>query len=193
MTIRYLPATDYIAMPWKNGTGSTDEICLLPAGASRERFDLRVSRATISTPGVFSAFPGVERAITLIEGEGLALRFDDHTEELGIGRPYLFDSGLTPVGVPAGGPVRVVNVMAARNVWRLASARVLAAGTVLRPEPGGLDVVFAPLGSSGLSDPQAAVALAQGDCALLDAPGDLTLAAGAAALVVSLRAAPGPR
>ncbi|AOF93949.1 HutD family protein [Sinorhizobium sp. RAC02] len=191
MTIQHLPATGYVAMPWKNGTGSTDEICLLPDGASRDAFALRVSRASIATTGVFSAFPGVERTITLIEGERLTLEFGDHDVELVIGHPYRFDSGLTPVGVPKGGPVRVVNVMAARDAWQLAPASVLTKGTVVQPEPQGLAFVFALRGTSGLSASQETVTLGEGDCALLDAPARFTPDAGAAILVVPLRAASG--
>lgn len=186
MTINHLPATGYITMPWKNGTGSTDEICLLPTGATRDAFELRVSRATISNPGTFSPFPGVERTITLIEGEGLALEFDDTIVELATGQPYRFDSGLAPVGVPKGGPVRVVNVMAARDVWLLDPAEVLVECALLQPEPQGLTVVFALRGASRLSDTHKAFALRQGDCALLDAPARFSPEEGSAILVVPL-------
>jgi environmental stress-induced protein Ves len=191
MTIHHLPATGYVAMPWKNGTGSTDEICLLPVGASRDAFALRVSRATIATAGVFSAFPGVERTITLIEGEGLTLAFDDRNVELAIGQPYRFDSGLTPVGMPKGGPVRVVNVMAAREIWQVAPASVLTEGMALLPEQQGLTIVFALRGTSSLSGSQDTATLGEGDCALLDAPARFTPEAGAAILVVSLHPASG--
>lgn len=191
MTIRYLPATGYVTMPWKNGTGSTDEICLLPPDASRDAFELRVSRAIIATSGLFSAFPGVERTITVIEGEGLALEFDDHTVDLTTGQPHRFDSGLTPVGVPKGGTVRVVNVMAARDAWRLAPAEILTEGRLLQPEPHGLSVVFALRGASELSDSQATVTLGQEDCALLDAPARFVPENRSALLVVPLRRASG--
>lgn len=191
MTIRYLPATGYVTMPWKNGTGSTDEICLLPPDASRHAFELRVSRAIIATSGLFSAFPGVERTITLIEGAGLTLEFDDHSVDLTVGQPHRFDSGLTPVGVPKGGTVRVVNVMAARDTWRLAPAEILTEGRLLQPEPHGLTVVFALRGASELSDSQATVTLNPEDCALLDAPARFTPENGSALLVVPLLRASG--
>ena len=78
MSIRHLPHQSYVSMAWKNGRGSTDEICLLPPGASRDGFDLRISRASIPEPGPFTAFPGVQRTITVIEGSGLKLDFGDH-------------------------------------------------------------------------------------------------------------------
>ncbi len=189
MTIQLLPATAYVAMSWKNGTGSTDEICLLPEGASRDAFELRISRATISKPGAFSAFAGAERTITVIEGDALALEFDDHTVELSIGQHHRFDSGLTPFGVPKGGPVRVVNVMAARDIWRHAPAEIRTEDTLLQPAPLGLVVVFALRGAAGLSDQLKSITLDQGDCALLDAPARFTSEDGSAILVVPLLAA----
>ena len=188
MTIQHLPATAYVTMPWKNGKGSTDEICLLPEGASRDAFELRISRATISTPGAFSAFAGAERTITLIDGCGLSLEFDDRMVELSINQPYRFDSGLTPIGVPQGGPVRVVNVIAARDVWHQAPAEVLTESTLLQPAPRGLAVVFALRGAAELSDPQKMVTLDPGDCALMDGPARFAPEDGSAILVVPLLA-----
>jgi len=139
----HLAASEYASLPWKTGSGTTEEICLLPEGATREAFDLRISSAPILEPGVFSAFPGVDRVITLIEGAGLALEFSDRTVQLDPLCPYRFDSGLTPDGQPLGRAVRVVNVMAARSRWKIAAARV-APGPFCAEAPGdGLTVIFA--------------------------------------------------
>lgn len=99
MSIHHLPASGYVTLPWKNGTGSTDEVCLLPEETTRDAFEVRVSRATIAEPGLFSAFAGVERTITLIEGTALSLDFGTHKAELAPLQPYTFDSGLTPHGI----------------------------------------------------------------------------------------------
>lgn len=122
--LRHLPASGYDTQPWKNGQGLTDEVLLLPEGASRDGFDLRVSRATIGARGLFSAFPGADRIITVIEGEGLVLDFGDHSARLAPLEPHKFDTGLTPDGIPLGGTVRVFNVMASRAAWSLGPARV---------------------------------------------------------------------
>ncbi|BBD41049.1 hypothetical protein Amn_pb00400 (plasmid) [Aminobacter sp. Y103A] len=184
MTILHLPATGYVTMPWKNGTGSTEEICLLPKGASRDAFELRVSRATISSPDVFSSFAGAERTITLIEGHGLTLQFDDHAVEIAVGQPHSFDSGLTPVGVPKGGQVRVLNVM---DTWQLGMAEILSEETLLQHEPQGPAVVFALRGDSKLSDRLHGISLAEGDCALLDSPVRFVPHPGSTVLLVPLR------
>ncbi|WP_343529408.1 environmental stress-induced protein Ves [Yokenella regensburgei] len=51
---------------WRNGGGETRELCCIPAGT--RDFTWRASIATIASSGDFSAFPGVDRVITLLEG-----------------------------------------------------------------------------------------------------------------------------
>lgn len=184
MTIRHLPASGYDAQPWKNGTGTTDEICRLPEGASRDDFALRASRASITEPGAFSAFPGVDRVITLIEGEGLSLDFGDRITRLAPEEPFRFDSGLMPVGVPKGGPVRVVNVMARRSAWFIASARIVTGAVELPPDH--LSVVFALRGLWRIGDATGTATLSCHDSAFCDAAARLAPEGAGAALLVSL-------
>src|SRR5690606_6318250 len=56
---------------WRNGAGETREICCIPP-ATRD-FCWRASIATIASNGEFSAFPGVDRVITLLEGGEVTL------------------------------------------------------------------------------------------------------------------------
>lgn len=128
----HLPASDYRRMPWKNGTGATDEVWLWPPDADRHDFQIRVSRAPILADGAFSGFAGADRIITLIEGRALALDFDHDSHLLAPLQPFRFDSGLAPLGRPLGGPVRVFNVMATRRDWTL-SASVLHQPATLEP------------------------------------------------------------
>lgn len=183
MAIRHLRSESYVRMPWKNGRGSTDEICLLPPGASRDAFDLRISRASLPEPGPFSAFPGVQRTITVIEGAVLKLDFGDHMATLGPRQPFNFDSGLTPIGIPEGGPVRVLNVMASRGVWRIESAAVVTRNATLTAV---LSVVFAIDGSWLLDAGGERATLLPGDTALVDASGHVAPQRIGAALIVPL-------
>lgn len=66
----------YRTMPWRNGRGSTREIAREPA--SGEEFAWRLSLADIAKDGGFSAYPGYRRAIVLVAGKSLRLRFDRH-------------------------------------------------------------------------------------------------------------------
>ena len=64
-------------MPWKNGGGSTTEIAIGPAGASLDAFDWRISMARVATDGPFSMFDGIDRTLTVIEGDGMELTIGD--------------------------------------------------------------------------------------------------------------------
>jgi environmental stress-induced protein Ves len=66
----------YRAMRWRNGRGSTLEIAREPAVG--EEFAWRLSLADIERDGEFSAYPGYRRALVLVRGKRLVLRFRGH-------------------------------------------------------------------------------------------------------------------
>lgn len=66
----------YRRMPWRNGRGLTLEIAREPA--TGEDFAWRLSLADIDRDGDFSAYPGYRRALVLIAGPRLHLRFRGH-------------------------------------------------------------------------------------------------------------------
>ena len=69
-----IPANEYRRVRWKNGTGWTREIARMP---DREDWDWRLSIAEIEQDGPFSVFPGIDRELVLMRGNGLRLRFED--------------------------------------------------------------------------------------------------------------------
>ncbi|RYD84037.1 MAG: hypothetical protein EOP61_40645 [Sphingomonadales bacterium] len=71
---RVLRYAGYTRMRWKNGGGWTSEILKSPAG---DDWDWRLSIAEIESDAPFSAFPGINRELLLLSGNGLRLRFDD--------------------------------------------------------------------------------------------------------------------
>ena len=64
-------------MPWKNGGGETFEIGIAPDHSSLDTFDWRISRARIDRSGPFSPFPGIDRTIAAVDGEGILLCFEN--------------------------------------------------------------------------------------------------------------------
>ncbi|HEY1043451.1 MAG TPA: HutD family protein [Telluria sp.] len=76
MTTRLIPYANLEASPWKNGGGSTTEIAVAPHAAGFDEFDWRISLARIVQDGPFSAFPGIDRTLALVEGDGVLLDFD---------------------------------------------------------------------------------------------------------------------
>ncbi|WP_037083888.1 HutD/Ves family protein [Neorhizobium vignae] len=93
--MKILRASDYKRMPWKNGGGETVEIAVFPAGASIDDFDWRISMATVASDGPFSIFPGVDRTLSILSGNGMELTIDGGapvTLELSSGpRPFRAD------------------------------------------------------------------------------------------------------
>ncbi|PPS58274.1 hypothetical protein CRX72_12315 [Pantoea sp. BRM17] len=57
---------------WRNGGGETREIVSFPPGAAD--FAWRASIATLDASGPFSLFPGVDRVITLLQGDSPLLQ-----------------------------------------------------------------------------------------------------------------------
>jgi environmental stress-induced protein Ves len=77
--MRLLRAAERQATPWKNGGGVTREVAAWPPGSGFEDFDWRVSMAEVRTDGPFSAFPGVDRTLAVLEGR-LRLTMEDGRE-----------------------------------------------------------------------------------------------------------------
>lgn len=73
---KLLKSKDYRSMPWKNGRGVTLEVAREPA--TGEEFAWRLSLARIDADCDFSAYPGYRRALVLVTGESLQLRFKGH-------------------------------------------------------------------------------------------------------------------
>lgn len=101
-------------MPWKNGQGSTLELAIQPREATLATgFAWRLSSAELRESGPFSPFPGLERWLLLLEGDGFRL-------DLGARGTRSFEAPLVPERFagdwPAtaelvGGPCRDLNLM----------------------------------------------------------------------------------
>jgi environmental stress-induced protein Ves len=87
MTLHTFVVADLPAVPWKNGGGVTREIVCQPPGAGMDSFDWRVSIAHIASDGPFSAFPGIDRVITLLSGGGVHLSSADGQVNHRLGSP----------------------------------------------------------------------------------------------------------
>ncbi len=68
-------SVDYRRERWRNGLGWTREILRLPP--TGDDWALRLSIAEIERDAAFSTFPGVERELVLLHGNGVRLCFDD--------------------------------------------------------------------------------------------------------------------
>jgi len=102
-------------MPWRNGQGVTREIAREPA--TGEDFLWRLSIAEVAASGDFSLFPGYERTITLIEGAGMRLVFEEAPEKRIERRfePFEFSGDWFCHCKLIAGPVRDFNLMVDRK------------------------------------------------------------------------------
>jgi environmental stress-induced protein Ves len=71
----FLTENDFTLMPWRNGGGFTTELFLIKDQSGKSPFLFRISQAKIEHSGPFSFFPGIDRTLLLIQGNGLRLDF----------------------------------------------------------------------------------------------------------------------
>jgi len=104
------------AMPWRNGGGVTREV-VSGGGSGPGDFDWRISIAEVSEPGPFSSFPGIERIITVVEGEGMDLVIDGVHHVLQVQEPLRFDGASEASCRPLAGTIHDLNVMTRSDRW----------------------------------------------------------------------------
>ncbi len=99
--------------PWRNGGGVTRELASHPKAASAQdgAWDWRVSIADLTKAGDFSAFPGMERVLTVVDGELLLLTVDGAEHPLEKYRPFRFSGDADAHGSLPTGDIRNLNVI----------------------------------------------------------------------------------
>lgn len=105
--------------PWRNQGGLTRDLLVWPPDNEEDTWEVRISRADITTDGPFSAYTGVERWFKLIDGNGLTLRV--HGQDCPVHAadpPFVFDGGAMPHCHLLGGPAQVLNFMTRRTEMR---------------------------------------------------------------------------
>ncbi|MER7708506.1 HutD family protein [Kitasatospora sp. NPDC097605] len=181
--VRFLRAADRPATAWRNGGGVTREVAGSPAGAGLDDFRWRVSLADVASAGPFSAFPGVDRVITLVEGPGMALTVD--------GTEHIVDAPFRPFAFPGdaatdcrllGGPLVDFNVMTRRG--RATADLALAERPGPVTVPAGTTVLLVCLAGTATLDGSP---LTRYDAALLTTPATHTLHPDGVTAVVTFR------
>ncbi|HEY3180272.1 MAG TPA: HutD family protein [Casimicrobiaceae bacterium] len=131
---RVLTPADYRHTTWKNGGGRTTEISTFPADASMERFIWRASVADIERSGPFSAFPGVDRTLVLLQGAGVVLTgVGDPLEVRAHYEPVQFAGDISLECTLTEGPVRDFNLMIRRTHARGELAIVSGSAEAIAP------------------------------------------------------------
>lgn len=117
---RVLRTVDAPAQRWRNGGGTTRELLAWPMPGE---WQVRVSVAEIEADGPFSAYPGVERWFTVLQGSGVELSIDGRRHRLQRGdAPLRFGGDAVTQCRLIDGPTRDLNLMLRRARGALVSA-----------------------------------------------------------------------
>jgi environmental stress-induced protein Ves len=140
---------DCPSQPWKNGLGRTREIAVHPPGAGSDAFDWRISLAEVDSAAPFSLFPGIDRQIVLLDGDGFTMTLDDdRTHALTVPfAPFAFAGEAAVEVALAGGATRDFNLMLRRA--RVRGDVLALAGAGMHPLPADTVLVFCARGSVG--------------------------------------------
>ncbi len=190
MEVTLIPANEYRRERWKNGLGWTREIYRHPAGS--EDWDWRLSIAEVDKDGPFSAFPGVDRELVLLSGEGMCLHFEDG-EQVELLPPHdrVRFAGERALGAELiSGPTQDFNLMWKRDRVEASLLHRPLVGPMLFFADAGVHwVVYVLSGRAHFKDQPAAQILEQGDTALIDASGKgrMLIEGGGEVLLVQIR------
>ena len=169
---RVIPANEYRRERWRNGLCWTREIHAAVNRAAGDPWEWRLSIAEIERDAPFSSFPGVERELVLLSGNGLRLRFDDGESAL-LEPPHGRLRFAGERGVAAellAGPTQDFNLMWRREaidaqLWH----RPLVGPMVIFAESGATWAVHLLAGQARFADESGLPGLNAGDTALLTA------------------------
>lgn len=179
--MRHLPAAGYLEQPWANGGGITREIARADAPAADVDddgagvgFDWRLSMASVTSSGPFSAFPGIDRTLTVLTGAGLVLAIGtDEAEVLLPGRPFAFPGDVPTHAALVDGPISDLNVMTRRDTFSHSVTPVEGPQTLQGPgavfalEAMTVDGILLGPFDTLLLDPADAVTTGPGRCLLI--------------------------
>ncbi|MBX3596082.1 MAG: HutD family protein [Rhizobiaceae bacterium] len=116
--MRLIRAKDYRRMPWKNGGGETIEIAVHPRGSDTSSFDWRISMARVEENGPFSIFPGMDRTLAILDGQGIDLSIEGQGTARIYSAPLAFAGDVPTSASLVDGPVTDLNVMTRRGKFQ---------------------------------------------------------------------------
>ncbi|MEU5957812.1 HutD family protein [Streptomyces sp. NPDC047525] len=189
----------YRSMPWKNGGGTTREVASgavqapVASAGPADGFDWRVSVADVDAGGPFSSFPGIDRVITLVEGEGMVLTVDGTPQPVEPLNPFAFSGDAVTDCRLEAGAVRDMNVMTRRGraTAQVGMVTVAAAqGAEMVCAAGETLLVMAATEGVAVGGPDGReTSLGRLDCVRHEGPGTLTLRGEGAVAAIRITAA----
>jgi environmental stress-induced protein Ves len=185
--MRILRAANHRRMPWKNGGGVTTEIAVFPESAGLDDFGWRISMAAVASDGPFSLFPGIDRTLAILEGEGIMLDIEGKPPVTltGGSQPVMFSADRPTSARLVSGPIVDLNVMTRRGQFAHKVMR-LEKESVLQRQVG-LRIVFVADGIAAVVwKDERTTLLYRHDAAVLDAPCTIECGEAAEAYLITL-------
>ena len=133
--------SDLAVSRWANGAGTTRQVAAEPEGSTIDSFDWRVSIADVVGECAFSAFPGIDRTILLVEGRVMVLAINGVECRLEPLAPVRFGGEADVRCSVPDGPTRDLNIMCRRGEW-WASVEVLDARKPVSVAPTSEGIAF---------------------------------------------------
>jgi environmental stress-induced protein Ves len=175
--MKLLRQADYKRMPWKNGGGETTEIAVSPPAAGLDDFDWRISMALVKSDGPFSEFPGIDRTLGILDGNGLRLTIGGKRHDVTrTAAPLPFAADVATDAVLMDGEITDLNVMSRRATYRHQVERLDLHGEVTLASGAAMVAVLCDTGAAEIISPGKA-SLGARDCAFYDAPRSIGLSA----------------
>ena len=172
MKLRVLHLRDYQRTRWKNDGGWTTEIARDPPAGESAEFRWRVSIADIEADGPFSTFPGIDRDLLLLAGNGIELDINqDRPARLNQRFQHVRFAGEDAVVCRLlAGPTRDFNVMSRRESTRAqVHARPLNGTMLVFVEPASTWLIHVHAGSASVRHDDQALVVDSGATLLIDA------------------------
>jgi environmental stress-induced protein Ves len=162
-------AAEWKPTPWKNGGGTTSEIAVSPAGAPLHDFSWRISAARVDRSGPFSIFPGIDRTLCILKGDGLELtgpeiemvQLDQNSP------PFSFPADSPVVAGLLGESILDLNVMTRRGIVTHDVQRYWLSGDVTAKPGRGTNVVLCLGDALTVRHSGSIVALQWGDAVIM--------------------------
>jgi environmental stress-induced protein Ves len=167
--MRILRASERMAVPWKNGGGTTSEVAVYPDSAGFDDFGWRISIADIARGGPFSLFSGIDRTLTMLKGQvTLSIEGRSAITLTPESEPLDFPGDVTIGAELISGAARDLNVMTRRGAFAARTSRMRVRNIELSPSRGAHARFCAPLSPTTASHRDLRVTLEPGDILRID-------------------------
>lgn len=171
--MRVIPATTFKRTVWRNGGGITHEIA---RDGNGDDFGWRISVAEVGSDGPFSLFPGYQRCLTVISGNGMELQSAVGSIDAALHKPVWFSGSEAINGRLINGPCLDFNVIFDPERFH-ARVEILSGPASSIDGEAGIFTAFYRLGALPLL----------GDLTILELPSDeVSLDEGAKAILLRL-------